>query len=260
MTIPSAATGTPDWGQNPPSNPTSPVWDMGEAANRELLGGGGQSRSGRWYWATGFETGASQDVNTGGASTVVSNALGAWQGQYALAMQTQASIADVSSAFKYFLAQNSPSGRWGIEAMIACGSRDATFDLILRTASPTAVSEASVRINIPALAANMTLQYLDSAGVYQNLVTPIGYSSQQGANYAVSSQVFHNIKLVADFLTLKYVRIIIDGVPYDLANVDMRAGAAGADVRQFWRMAHTTNIAGVATAVVDNIVLTADEP
>lgn len=254
------STGSPDFDQNPPSNPTSPIWDPGEAANHMLLGGGGQSRSGRWYWASGFETGSAKDVQVGGAGTIVGNTYGAWQGLYALIMQTQAIAADFSSCFKYFLSQNSPSGRWGIEAMVALATRNTTFDFVLKTASPSDVHTAIFRINIPALAANLTFQYLDSGGTYQNISTPPGSTDQQGANFAVSNQVFHNVKLVVDFSTNKYVRVIVDGVSYDLSSFSMQASAAGADVRQSWQMIHTTNGAVAAIAVVDNIVHTADEP
>lgn len=253
-------TGSPDFDQNPASNPTSPVYDMGEAANHELMGGGGQSRSGRWYFATGFETGASKDVQVGGAGTVVSNSLGVWQGLWALLMQTQAIAADASTCFKYFLSQNSPSGRWGIETMVAVNTRNTTFDLVLVDASPTETYFAKFRINIATLAANLTFQYLDSAGVFQNISTPAGGVNQQGANFAVDSAVYHNIKLVADFATNKYVRVIVDGFSYDLSAFPMRLSAAGADVRQFWQFIHTTNGAVVATAIVDNVVFTADEP
>jgi hypothetical protein len=260
MAMTNVSTGKPDFLQNPPSNPTSPVFDLGEEANHNLLGGGGQSRSGRWYWASGFETGSAKEVLVGGAGTIVGNSLGVWQGQYALQMQTQAVPADVSSVFKYFLSQNSPSGRWGIEAMIALGTRDTFFDVSLTAASPTGIHSSTLRINIPAAAANLVFQYLDNAGVYQNIATPTNGVNQQGANFALSTQVYHNIKLVVDFSTFYYVRAIIDGVTYDLSAIPMLPGAAGADVRQVWRMSYTTNGAVVASAVVDNIIFTADEP
>lgn len=254
------STGKPDFLQNPPSNPTSPVFDLGEEANHNLLGGGGQSRSGRWFWASGFETGAAKDVLVGGAGTVVGNSLGVWQGMYALIMQTAASVGDACNCFKYFLSQSSPSGRWGIEAMIAIGTRDTYFDVSLFSATPTDTHDAVFRINVPALAANLTFQYKDAAGTFQNIATPSGGVNQQGANFALSTQVYHNVKLVVDFYTNKYVRVVVDGVSYDLSAFSTQPGAAGSDVRQVFDLTFTTNTAVIASAVVDNVVFTADEP
>lgn len=50
--------GSPDFGQNPSTNPTAPSYDTGEDTTRLLMGGGSSARSGRWIFATGFEEGA----------------------------------------------------------------------------------------------------------------------------------------------------------------------------------------------------------
>lgn len=255
------SSGERDFLQNPNSNPTSPLSDIGEAANHDLLGGGGQSRAGRWFWATGFETGQANEVSLIGSGVSVAGTSGVWQGAFALIVSTIATANNFAYMLKNFLAQNSPSGRWGLEAMVACGSRSSSVDMILVNATPTTPNgqfTGALRINIPAAAANLTFQYQNSLGIFTDISGVA--AGQIGANFAVDLLVYHNLKIVVDFSTNKYVRAIIDGITYDLSSLSLTASAGGSDVRQKAELVVTTAINGVATAIFDNVVLSADEP
>ncbi len=254
------STGANDFDQNPASNPTSPLIDVGEAANHNLMGGGGQSRAGRWFWATGFETNGLAELSVIGASIVITTTR-VWQGLYALALKTSAVINNQCIVLKNFLGNNSPSGRWGIEAMVAFENMSEVFEMALLsdTLANTAEYVGSIRVYIPAAASGIVLQYINSAFTWTTFASP-------GAEWAVGSSgtglvVYHSIKLVVDFTTRKYVRAIVDGVTYDLSSQNLwnNTGVA-VDTRQAWGMYLTTLAAAIATVLVDNVVLTADEP
>ena len=66
MTLPIGQSGTPDYGRSLASNPTIQSYEPGEDTTRLLMGGGANSRSGRWLWATGFESGEAEFYSTSG--------------------------------------------------------------------------------------------------------------------------------------------------------------------------------------------------
>lgn len=249
-------TGHPDFGRNPDSNPTSPLWDPGEAANHDLLGGGSQSRAGRWYWATGWEGGVSSEVFLNGASSVVSAANGTWQGNYVLNIITTAVSGNGAGFSKYFVALNSPGGKWGFEAMLAVNQLDCDFDIFMTDQNLTASYIGGLRLHYASTTAAFKLQYLNSSGVWTDI--PGG---NLGAAFAQAhSYVYHNVKLVCDFRLHQYVRVIIDAVVYDLSGIAMDTLGPGAESLQLVQTTLTTNSSVIATAEIDNVILSADEP
>ena len=246
-------TGTPDFGAQP-SN-VSPSFDGGEDTNHLLMGGGNISRSGRWFWATGFEGGGSADVATGGAAPYggphVTNLVQSWQGNYSLLSKTNAVIDDEQTFYKYFISAQAP-GKWGIETMMGLGSLNSEVDFRLIKSSAAERMSAELRFISGANINDVKLYYLDASNTYQLL-------ADFGSTFALSVSVFHNVKFVVDFSEKKMVRVYVDGTVYEM-NVPAYMPGGGVDSRDNFQIKHRTKIAGESTAVFDNVILTADEP
>lgn len=249
-------TGTPDFNAQPETSITSPTFDLGEVSNHQLMGGGNLSRSGRWFWATGFENGLQTDYFVGGISAPFPSSPKStcYQGSFCLASITQANINDQNSFYKYFLSQQSP-GKWGIELMLDIDSLNTEVDIILKSQTALVTYTGTVRIVVGGNTNNISISYEDASGVFQTF-------SVQNSSFALGTNgatTYHNVKLVCDFSNFTLVRFILDGTVFSL-NVPMRNIGAGSDNRQSFQIKHRTKANSSSTAYIDNVILTADEP
>lgn len=101
--------------------------------------------------------------------------------------------------------------------------------------------------------ATETWQYQDSGGVDHNLLPTLELSP--------TYTQFHVIKLVADFTTGLYTRLLVNNIFYDLSNLAMQATAAPAQAPSLHLNLSVTTNANISASIhIDNVILTQNEP
>lgn len=247
--------GSPDFGANPSTNPTSPSFDTGEDTTRLLMGGGSQARSGRWIFATGFEEGATPYVaaigtGTGGAAAIVSSPT--YQGIGAFKLTGGNAVNDYSYLLKTFLF---PSASYGLEVMF---SQPALIN-----------SELSFTISGGGKGPNRDLQragkivfVMTGGGTSVILYTDVNGSRtaiQDVTNYFQYSNLWHYLKLVFDFETNKIKLIKFDDLIFQPDSTGYESALIYSSVNTEIKL---TNKQAGANPVyyIDNLVITADEP
>lgn len=255
--------GAPDGGYNPQATAASQI-DTGFLGDRLLMGGGSASKSGRVLWATGFEEGDLYSmIDAPGASVVPGNAslgaggiIPAWQGRYYLNHLTNG-----TNGYTIFTSKQLPgglvTGRWAYEAMFCLRDVNSQVDFDLRrdgvTAIPGDVSlDADIQI-VNTSAGNIKMLYQNAGGTFTQFADLSNLID-------FSSNIWHNIKIVVDFSTGKYVRVILDGRTYSLAGIAITFSAPG--VGEFASVGEltTANAAAVQQSGFDNLIVTVDEP
>ena len=96
------------------------------------------------------------------------------------------------------------------------------------------------------------LYYYDNAGVEQLIAA--------GLNLQAAIYHFHTLKLVADMVNYRYVRLILNEVTYDLSNFTMQA-IPDATLPTLWAyVAAFTGVAANLSIYVDDAIITQNEP
>jgi len=247
-------TGQPDFLAQPASNPTSQTFAAGEDTTRINMGGGSNSQSGRWIWATGFESGLTEVVING--ASVALSSVRAFMGAASLGLITQAVLNDAAFMSKTLYTSAVPgvvSAKYGAECMIALSLGAAVpreFDMFL--SYPGRTSHSHFRIVLVVTAVNNAALYIDNNGV-RTLISDVSalFNSDNG-------DLFHFMKAVFDGAAGTYTRVMIDNLTFDLG------GAAcfvdpGVVNGLFFTFTHTAKVAAVCSAWLDNVIITADE-
>jgi EAL domain-containing protein (putative c-di-GMP-specific phosphodiesterase class I) len=96
------------------------------------------------------------------------------------------------------------------------------------------------------------LYYYSSADSWVEITTLDAFSA--------SDQSFHPIKLVVDFDTLKYDRVIVDNTLYDLSSFSLYSAVSALNQRILWEV----TLEGLNTTggqlYVDDAIFTQEEP
>lgn len=256
--------GSPDFGQNVSTNPTSPSYDSGEDTTRLLMGFGAQARSGRWIYASGFEEAGINQIRVGstggGAGTVAQDTTICYQGDKCLKLNS--GLVLNSSVFfqKFFMA---PGSRFGIE-FLWCKYDTFTVSCEMQIqliASGVGENKDKQRLGIIVFdivnAGTNVKVYTENNGV-RTLIRDISVH--------VTDQPFlwHYTKFVFDFETNQYIRLYFDNLVLDLGGVPgyqspgtIQTGSISAAIVNKYRSAFAVNYAGIG---IDNLVITADEP
>lgn len=100
--------------------------------------------------------------------------------------------------------------------------------------------------------ATTDLQILDQAAGWQSL----GLNIRLGRTFGL----FHTFKMVADYLTNRYVRLIWDETTYDLSAYEMPLGGHAGDPYMSARFIIVTAVAFARTCYVDDAIFTQNEP
>ena len=249
--------GSPDFGANPATNPTSPSFDSGEDTTRLLMGGGSQARSGRWIFATGFEEGASPYLSTlafgtGGEVKIINTFT--YQGVGSFQLKAGTTLNDYSWLKKSF---SFPSSRFGFEFMISrgviqnCelevsiyGSGKGEYKNLFRSAKIVIVFVTS-----PSFSA---LMYNDINGSRTLIKDVTGYN--------LSSGQWNYFKMVFDFNDNIFSRMYYNDLTFDLNSPGYES--SGATLVDSSVSIQVKNKFAGATPVfyVDNLIITADEP
>lgn len=237
-------TGTTDFNQPLATDPTSPGQGIAQTGNRLLMGGGSNSASGRWIWATGFEDGlADSTFITLGA---ISNA-NVYQGANALKF----TLAGVSNGqwTKSLFAQGK---KYGLECMISFQNAGAanTLGATMRIAGPHKINGQRANLDVQILTSN-----------------PGGVLKINGVTFAtVNDQLsigglgyYHYFKVVFDPYENAIARIYFDDLVFDIGGTPSSASVAAGKYLEF-SIFPSNSAAGTQYVGIDNIVITADEP
>lgn len=252
--------GTPDYGQNLASNPTMQTWDNGEDASRLLMGGGSNSRAGRWLWASGFENGLGEFYKITSTEPVrISNNI-TYQGAASCQLTTSAIVGNLLRIGKVLFTpvqSGAVSARVGIEAMVfpdITVGRSVEFEWWVSFPLVSSNESYFFKIIFDYDGATAKL-YTDNNGVRTLIADVTAYLA------GTSTQQFHYTKLVVDGRTNQYIRFTFDDLIFDLGNAPgfIQAGlASGTGVGFFFRWSSQSPFA--QTVYIDNVILTADEP
>jgi len=97
-----------------------------------------------------------------------------------------------------------------------------------------------------------TLSYADSGDIFQPLSTTQGIGD--------ASFFYSTFKLVIDYDTHKYVRLIVDKDTYDLSTYDLQWAANATTPRMHTIIQLKNTAAAARTAYIDDVILTQNEP
>lgn len=244
--------GSPDFGANQATNPTSPEYDGGESATRLLMGGGAQARSGRWVFATGFEDGNLSSIVVTNPAAVMLDSSVSFQGSTSLKLITAPVVNSVANFSKVFMP---PGSRFGIELQYmqpdgAIGAHEFQIQIFYE-GSPTRPQSLGI-LKIIDTGATVKIYCYTSAGYTLVLdVTPY---------FPGASGNWHYIKFVFDLSNSKYVRLFFDDVSLDLTSLTGIVPAVGGYPRLSFAVQLSTSAAASAIYNIDNLIITADEP
>lgn len=254
------ASGSPDFGKNVSTNPTSPSYDSGEDTTRLLMGGGSQARSGRWIYATGFEDGnlASiiQGSSLGFTGTETLDYTKSYQGAASLRMATQAVINTWSNFSKYVLP---PGSRFGMEMMFCRTLTTPDFQhefMIQMTYMGNPV------LGLQRVIGSIKIIFVNSGNVkiyYRN--PAIGFTLIQDITpyFTNLENLWHYIKFVVDVRTGQYVRLYFDDLLIDMSGFSAYT-AGGVYPQLHFQTQLLTSTVNQQIYHIDNVVFTADEP
>lgn len=240
--------GSQDFNAQPTATPTS---NSGETPNRVLMGGGSNSQSGRWLWASGFESGLAEWTNYDVLKTTLTQSSGfVFQGAQGIQMETSGVLNDIASIEKRMYAQGS---RFGLECMVALApSASQVFEISIEGPKTGGTQRVLAIARI----------HYDSAGPTTSLKLGNGavLNSTLYNTYVSNTNLYHHyFKLSFDNRTGAYLRCLFDDLNYDLAG---QTAAAFAGTRQYYsfKLALQSLTANQDLAWIDNVVITADEP
>jgi len=263
-------TGQPDFLASAASNPTSPSFDSGEDTTRILMGGGANSRAGRWLWATGFEADplGSGPVNltsiyggSGNGSAKIINliqtATGAlnnsiWQGNQCLQIETGGTSGDETVVYKIIPWQN---GVGGLECFFNFPfSNPVSCELKLEITrfDVSTYNQGRLILVIGSALSNIKLYY-DNNGTRTQILDAVNYF--QGD----TRTSWHYIKLVYDAINKVYVRAYFDNLLFSLAGIAGYTTSTTLNGDRFAISLKTTS-AVIKDVWIDNMILTGDEP
>lgn len=243
-------TGSPDFNQNPTGNNASPSFDNAEDTNRLLMGGGAQSRGGRWIWATGFENGLGEIISTlPGALTLEVGASAVYQGAATGLLTTSAVLNNEVGAFKTIFSQGARRGVELIFSTLTNTAREISFSINGPTGTDGTRGQGKIVLVINAQFDGDL--YVDVNGV-RTLISQVD-------NYLENSQQnWHYAKLVYDSKTNTIVRFLFDDLSFEL-NTPGYTFAQQTKVNAMFVMVKTLT-ATIVNIRVDNMIITTDEP
>lgn len=260
MTLPSGQSGTPDYGRSLSSNPTIQSYEAGEDATRLLMGGGANSRSGRWLWATGFESSLAEFI---GSLDVTLDSATAYQGAKSAKLPTIAVIGNASSIQKILFVPRQADAddvKIGMESMNAFDFVvGRSYDYEWRITTPGGVNlNNQFYIRLITDGTNTNLYYMNSAGVNVLLANITNYVTNPFTSYL---KQFHFTKLVVDIKNNVIVSFSFDNLYFPIG-ANARLGVAttlptDSVVFSEQIIARSAHVHAVYT---DNWILTSDEP
>ena len=235
----------PDFGISAPQEKVTVLSDLAEHAAR-LLSPVMFNRSGTVFYIDDFERTELLWTKTGdvGGDVVISTA-SAYTGYKSCKISTADAANKYEKIYKrFFFPTNQQIG------LSFTFQLENSPDYILSTieaGDETNAYKAEIKIDRK----NKKLQYLDSDGNYQDIVT--------GLTIAEDWFFFHFFKLIIDLKTGKYIKLIFDSAEYDLSSYFLRAWDLEDEVVMIPTIYLMSRAAGISSIYVDNIILTNNE-
>lgn len=250
-------TGSPDFGQNPTTNPTSPSFDSGEDATRLLMGGGSMARSGRWIYADGFESGSLNPFYlTGiGSYNISIFKTNSFQGVNSLLINPGTNANDAGYLSKSFLL---PGSKTGIEFMFAMQhglSLNCEIQIVITGGGKGANKDKNNqgKIVLSQTTGKINKLYWDVNGTRTEL-KDVSYMMQEFAKY------WHYVKFVYDMDNNKGVRLFFDDLTFDLSGLSGYQTSGTAPINNYTIIVKNLTNAQSVNFIFDNYVITTDEP
>lgn len=248
-------TGQPDFLQSPSSNLSSPSYDNAEDATRLLMGGGAQSRGGRWVWATGFESGLAEVIattsGTGSEVTIETGANQVYQGAQSVKLKTGATASYFAGVSK---TQFSQGQNFGFE--LICSFEQVALGAVEFHVSITGPHADSGQGAVGKIVIVINAQY--SGGVYLDVNGTRTLLSAIDDYLEDNPDNWHYIKLIFNSKTNTLSRFYFDDKVFTL-NTSGYQFARQTQVLLF-RASLITMTNRAAVAYMDNVVITTDEP
>lgn len=241
------ARGQPDFGAYQQTKTIVGVSDIGELAGR--LGSIDTfDRGGQVVLLDDFEDNINKwDLSlTGAGSAIALSTDTAKNGAKSCKITTGDTIGDDSQMARYL--GYPVSSKLGLEVSMAMHSFASPIDITLHTDNGTTWTVGRLRFKPDA----DTLQYLDSAGDYQDISTNVPVY--------LMKQAFHTFKLVIDLETGKYVRAKVNQTTFDLSDIALHTSTFL--VHNFLGVIITTYARGADNydTYVDDLIITQNEP
>ena len=123
--------------------------------------------------------------------------------------------------------------------------------LIIELSLLDGVNEFVARIRYDCV--NNKLQYSDTVPAYQDI--PGGVYTAPGL-----PEQFDTLKIVADFTTAKYKRLLVNSQVFDLSALSFFRSGLVVPPRMYITITLTTNIAAAAIGYIDDVITTQNEP
>jgi hypothetical protein len=137
--------------------------------------------------------------------------------------------------------------RVGIQFEVSIGNSIGCIYLSLDYYSPAHHILYRIRYNQAA----QTLDYWNAAGAYTIIAT--------GPQLRASPGFFHHIKVILDYDTHSYVRLLVNGTSYDLSGISAQVLAGFATSYVMLNLGVYSTALGAGYVLIDNIVLTRGE-
>ena len=235
--------------------PTDPadVWgnaiSMGNAELAVRLGyPGGYDDRGRTLFTDSFEEGLVRGFGGGagtGAAYKVSSTSSRMRG---LALKLTAGSNSLRLAsYGYFLPYPTLS-KVGLQCAFTVEANTEYFRVAFWFYDGTHLNYATIRYDH----VNQKVQYYDSAGAWQDLITSI--------NLVGGAVAYHYLKMVIDLATMKYHRVSVDGYSWVAGNLSLQVTTDPSTTQFFCKLFHYGAAATNAVSYVDNVIITQNEP
>jgi hypothetical protein len=239
--------GHPDFHRTGGTKTSFPVSDLGELAAR--LGSINTfDRRGDVIFMDDFEASTLKwDSSTSGAgASVARTSTFANGGTYALQLITGDANGNSATMQRYFPLH--AKQRIGVEAGISNSADLSYIGIVLRWYDGTNYHNSNFQYEV----STGSLQVTDHTGAMTTIAS--------GITIEPVSHLFHHIKLVVDFNSDKYVRLMIDGVEYDISHVGARTVASASGPYGYLQIAAVNGAAGNRGIIVDDVIITINEP
>lgn len=239
--------GQPDFGLYAPTETIVGLSDMGELAAR-LKSIATHDRRGSIIWLDDFESGIEQWVLAG----IGANRSLAWVSTYHrsggfCAKLTSAATTDQPATMTTALVYPALS-KIGAEFSFLRDTTLSQLTITLAIVSATTTTTVLIRWT----AATNLWEVTDASLTWRSLSPTISFNKDY--------PLFNTIKIVADFATTKFVRLIANNITYDLSGYNIHTTAVGADARMRLVIQITPNADYATHLYVDDVIVTQNEP
>lgn len=237
--------GYPDWGGAAPVVTVYSLQDLAELAAR--LGSIDTfDRRGNVVWFDDFESGIENWRRSGpGAYSIDWDSKYAKTGGFSCRITTDTGFPATISKYFGFPVLSA----MGFEFSFSYTQNWQYLYLVIYLADGTNLSIAAVRYN----AVTKMWQYMATDGSYQDI---------PGSSYTLSPMVeeFDTMKLVADFITGKYSRLLVNSQVFDLSALSLRKYAAALTPSMSISITMEALPTGPAIGNIDDVIVTQNEP